>query len=151
MQKVQLTGLLNHEASKVQHCMTVHHQPYFAITQHAFQKSGTIFKTPILWCFASFPGATRTSWMQVQGKVVPHRPVGALTSCFGLRGGGDVLRGQDLGEAHGSTNPLSQVGSRWVVGAHTVLGTDRVVSLHALHLSGERNSTAACENQALVS
>lgn len=77
-------------------------------------------------------------------------PVGALTSGFWLWGGGDVLRGQDLGEAHGSANPLSQVGSRWVVGTHAVLGADGVVSLHALHLSGEKNATAACESEASV-
>lgn len=150
MQKVQVTGLLNHEASEVQDCMTVHHHPSTTATLQAFQKSATIFKTDTLWCLASFPAETGTSWAQVQGKVVPRTPVGALTSCFWLWGGGDVLRGQDLGEAHGSANPLSQVGGRWVVGAHAVLGADGVVSLHALHLSGERNATAACESQASV-
>lgn len=67
--------------------------------------------------------------------MVPDTPVGALTSRFRLRVAGDVLRGQDLGEARGSANPLSQVGSGWVVGAHVVLGADGVVALHALHLS----------------
>lgn len=150
MQKVQLIGLLNYEASKVQDCMTVHHQPYFDTTRQAFQKPATIFETATLWCLASFPAARHTSWVQVQGNVVPCVSGDPLTSRFWLRGGGDVLRGQDLGEAHGSTNPLSQVGSRWVVGAHAVLRADGVVSLHPLHLSGETNPTAACESQAPV-
>lgn len=56
-----------------------------------------------------------------------------------------------MGKAHGSSYALSQVGSRWVVGTHAVLGADSVVSLHAFHLKGERNATATCESQAPVS
>lgn len=70
-----------------------------------------------------------------QDKVVPDALVGALTSCFRLRIRGDVLRGQDLGEACWSANSLSQVRRRWVVGAHAVLGADSVAALHTLHLS----------------
>lgn len=129
------------------HTISLYLPPHY----HAFQKSASIFNTAILWCLASFPAATHTSWVQVEGKVVPHTPVGALTSCFWLRGGGDVLRGQDLGKAHGSSYALSQVGSRWVVGTHAVLGADSVVSLHAFHLSGEMNATATCESHVPVS
>lgn len=74
--------------------------------------------------------------------MVPGVLVGPLTSCFWLRVGRDILRGQDLGEACGSANPLSQVGSGWVVGAHAVLGADGVAALHALHLWRQKHNSS---------